>query len=92
MASVVFEADELRSVVDMAVEAAVRRMRDEQPQDEVGAILWDKRTAAKRIGVSVSTLDRLRDRGLPCIKVEGKVLFRPSSLDAWAAQNETTGG
>lgn len=92
MASIVFDADELKAVVDVAVEAALRRMRDEQPKDDEGAILLDKRSAARKLGVSVSTLDRLREKGLPAIKVDSKVLFRPASLDEWAAQNEQIGG
>lgn len=93
MASIVFDADELKAVVDVAVDAALRRMQDERPRDDDGAVLLDKRTAAKRLGVSVSTLDRLREKkGLPCVKVDSKVLFRPASLDVWAAQNEQIGG
>ena len=44
------------------------------------------------MGVSPSTLDRLRrEAGLPAVKLDGLVLFRPASLDAWAAARETEG-
>lgn len=89
MASVVFDTSEFDGLIQKAVDVAIQRMKDERPKDEAGTILWDKREAAKRLGVSVSTLDRLRNQGLPAVKIDGKVLFRPKSLDCWAASNES---
>jgi len=49
-----------------------------------------KREAAAALGVSQSTIDRLRrEAGLPAVQLEGRVMFRPAALDAWAASRET---
>ena len=89
MSVIQFDADELQPVIDQAVEAAVRRLRAERSADEYGKILLTKRQAADVLGVSGSTLDRLRrDAGLPCVKLDGLVLFRPESLREWAAARE----
>ncbi len=90
--SVMIDPGDFREVIQQAIEEAFREMEARRSRDESGAVLWDKRTAARELGMSTSTLDRLRGKGLPHVKLDGKVWFRPSSLDAWAAQHETTGG
>jgi len=84
-----FDHEELRPLVELAVEAAVRRLLAERPAEKEGRVLLSKRQAAEALGVSPSTLDRLRrDAGLPCVKLDGLVLFRPESLRAWALARE----
>ena len=93
MVSVVFDASELDGLIQRAVEAAIQRMEEKRPKDDEGAILWDRPTAADKLGVSTTTLDRLRKTaGLPAVKLDGKVLFSPTSLASWAAQHEQIGG
>ncbi len=80
---------EFSPIVEMAVEAALRRLREEQPCDQAGRILLAKRQAAEALGVSPSTIARLRrEAGLPFVKLDGLVLFRPEALRQWAAENE----
>ena len=80
---------EFREVIDAAVSEAVRRLQTERHTDGAGRILLSKAEAAQALGVSPSTLDRLRrDAGLPAVKLDGLVLFRPASLDEWAAARE----
>ena len=43
---------EFAPIVEMAVEAAVRRLRDEGPCDKPGRILLNKKEAAEALGVS----------------------------------------
>lgn len=89
MPNIHFDPNEFSPIVDMAVEAAVRRLRDERSRDETGRILLNKKEAAEALGVSTSTLDRLRrEAGLPFLKLDGLVLFRPEALREWAAENE----
>jgi excisionase family DNA binding protein len=85
MASVVFDADEVRPVIEKAVDEAVRWLRDENPKDDSGRILLTKREAAATLGVSEATVDRLRkEKGLPCVKLDGRAMFRSSNLGQWA--------
>ena len=57
--------------------------------DKVGRILLNKKEAAEALGVSSSTIDRLRQTaGLPSVKLDGLVLFRPEALREWAEKNE----
>ena len=78
---------EFSDVIHAAVDEAVARLQAERNTDDAGRILLSKAEAAKALGVSPSTLDRLRrDAGLSCVKLNnGLVLFRPESLKAWAA-------
>jgi excisionase family DNA binding protein len=84
-------------LITQAVDAAVRRLQDERPRDEAGRILLTKREAAELLGVSEATLDRWRrHHNLPSVSPDrdrGRILFRPSSLEKWAAERERrTGG
>ena len=86
------DAETLQPIIQAAVDAAVRRLQAERHTDDAGRILLTKVEAAKALAVSPATLDRLRrDAGLPAVKLDGLVLFRPASLDAWAAARETGG-
>ncbi len=56
-------------------------------------VLLSKREAARALGISCATLDRLVARGeLPSVKVSegrsGRRLFRPEALARWAAEKE----
>ena len=88
-----FDQDTLRPIVQLAVAEALERMEERAKFiDEGGRVLLTKAEAARALGVSPSTLDRLRrEAGLPAVKLDGLVLFRPASLDAWAAARETEG-
>ena len=84
------DAETLQPIIEAAVEAAIRRLQAERHTDDAGKVLLTKAETAQALGVSPSTLDRLRrDAGLPCVKLNnGLVLFRPESLRAWAASKE----
>jgi len=88
------DAETLKPIIQAAVDAAVRRLQDERARDDDGQVLWDKpRTGEEMGGVSESTVDRWRkEAGLPFVKIDGKVLFRPSALEAWAAARESKEG
>jgi excisionase family DNA binding protein len=84
-----FDCEELRPMIEMTVAEAVQRLRDEGPCDKPGRILLNKKEAAEALGVSPSTIDRLRQTaGLPSVKLDGLVLFRPEALREWAEKNE----
>jgi excisionase family DNA binding protein len=47
------------------------------------------RDAAKKLGISESTLDRLRKAGrIPFVKLGGATLYRVASLDAFLLESE----
>ena len=47
------------------------------------------RVAAKKLGISESTLDRLRKAGrIPYVKLAGAILYRVESLEAFLRQSE----
>ena len=79
---------ELSEVIEATVNEALRRFQAERHTTEPDKILVDKPGAAESLSVSVSTVDRLRKEGLPCITLDGRVLFRRASLDEWAAARE----
>ncbi len=83
-----FDPAEFSEVIQAAVDAAIRRLVAERHTTEPDKILVDKPGAAEILSVSVSTIDRLRKAGLPCITLDGRVLFRLASLDEWAAARE----
>jgi excisionase family DNA binding protein len=84
-----FDRDELRPLIQLAVDEAIERMREERLSDHAGRVLLNKREAAEALVVSQSTLDRLRrEAGLPSVKLDGLVLFRPEALQQWAAEKE----
>ncbi len=84
-----FDEDSLRPLVQMAVVETVQRLRDERGCESPGRVLLNKREAAEALGVSPSTIDRLRQTaGLPSVKLDGLVLFRPEALRDWAEENE----
>lgn len=88
MASISFDAGELDEVIRRAVSAAIERIDSRRPK-EAEKVLLTKREAAEAMGVSPATLDRLRAKGLPAVKLDGLVLFRPEALRSWAAEQES---
>ncbi|MHB8899149.1 MAG: helix-turn-helix domain-containing protein [Thermoguttaceae bacterium] len=82
------DAAEFAPLIDAAVDAAIRRMESQRPRDATGRVLLSKREASAVLGLSEATLDRLRKSDLPAVKLDGKVLFRPAALEAWAQQRE----
>ena len=76
---------ELNAVIDAACAAVRKREQEATVQLEP----WlDKRTAAKFLAMSVSTLEsRLSSRNAPPHTNDGgKLRFKPSELDAWMRQ------
>lgn len=81
---------EFAPIIEAAIDAAVRRLQDERPEADIdGSILLGKAGASEVMSVSASTIDRWRrEDGLPFVKVDGLVLFRPPALREWAAARE----
>ena len=80
---------EFAPIIKQAVDAAIRRLLDERPADGDGRILLNKKGAAEVLSASQSTVDRWRrEEGLPFVKLDGLVLFRPEALRNWAASKE----
>ena len=49
-------------------------------------VLLSRQSAARVLGVSLSTLDNLvANAGLPSVRVGNRRMFRPADLAAWAA-------
>ena len=92
MTRILLDPADFAGVIDAAVEAMARRLESTWPTDAAGQILLTKCQAAEALGVSEATVDRWRaEAALPFVKVDGKVLFRPSALEAWAAARESKG-
>jgi hypothetical protein len=82
------DPSEFQPIIESAVSEAIRRLDAERSKDRTGKVLLTKPEAAEVMGVSPSTLDRWRKAGLPCLRLDGLVLFRPEALREWAAQRE----
>ncbi len=52
-------------------------------------LLVDKIEIAKMLDISTRHVDKLRADGLPTVTLGKAVRFRPSSVDAWLAAQET---
>ena len=85
-----FDPRELAPVIQSAVDAAIRRIRDEWPTDPIGNLLLDKRQAAEALSVSVSTLDRqTHPKGdLRAVRLDNRVLYSPDSIRQWIEKRE----
>lgn len=91
MTRILLDPADFQDIIRAAVDETVRRIREERPRDELGKILVPKPEAADLMGVSQGTIDRWRaEAGLPSVKINGKVLFRPTSLKEWAVAREAT--
>ena len=87
------DRETLGPIIDQAVDAAVRRMRDESKADDSGKMLLDKRQAAERMSISISTLDRLvRDGELKAVKLSGRALISPNAISEFVAAKEAEEG
>ncbi len=83
------DQETLGPIINEAVDAAFRRMRDERSTDDAGRLLWDKRTAAERLSVSVSTFDRLvKDGEIKVVKLSGRLLVSPDAVREFIANKE----
>ncbi len=71
-------------VIRRAVEATVRRMRDERPGSPE-RLLYDKIETAAMTNLSVSTIERLTyPRGdLRPVRLAGRTLFSREEIDRW---------
>lgn len=56
---------------------------EENPDNGQAMRLLNRREAAERLSVSVSTLDRLPRESLPAVKVGRRKLFRPEDIAAY---------
>ena len=83
-----FDEETLKPILKLAAAEVLAQRLESAKIGAAGQILVDKRGAAEILSVSVSTVDRLRKEGLPYVKIDGKVLFRPTALEAWAAARE----
>ena len=93
MSRILLDPNDFHGVISEAVDAAVRRLEANRPTDSAGHILLTKRQAAEALNISEGTIDRWRaDAGLPYLKIDGRVLFRPAALEEWAAARESKGG
>ena len=93
MSRLLLDPADFAGVIDAAVEAMAQRLESTRPTDAAGRIFLIKRQAAEALAVSEATVDRWRaEAALPYVKIDGKVLFRPSALEAWAAARESKGG
>jgi len=54
-----------------------------QPDNNYVAPLWTTKDLAKFLGCSERQIPRLRDEGLPAMRVGGLVRFIPSRVMAW---------
>ena len=91
MTRLLLDPAEFSDVIQAAVDAAVRRLLAERATTEPDKILVDKPGAGDVLSVSVSTVDRWRrEEGLPFVKLNGLVMFRPEALRDWAASKERT--
>jgi excisionase family DNA binding protein len=53
------------------------------------AVCVSRVEAARLLGISVTTLDRLAKAGeITRLKPRGRVLYRPETLEAWAREHE----
>lgn len=83
------DPEDYRPVIDAAIAAALTQRQAERPHDRAGRVLVTKREAAGALGVSEATVDRLRKTaGLPAVRLDGRVMFRPAALEAWASAQE----
>ncbi len=85
-----FDPREFAPVIQSAVTAAIRRIRDELLTDPIGNLLLDKRQAAEALSVSVSTLDRQTyPKGdLRAVRLDNRVLYSPDSIRQWIGKRE----
>ncbi len=87
-----FDVNDFRPLIESVIEITLRRIQSEQPRDASGRVLLSKKEAARVLGISEATLDRLRKAGLPAVKLNGLCMFRPEALKAWAASREIREG
>lgn len=74
----------------MAVINSKTFFRDTTPPSDDEAICVRRNQAAAMLSISTTTLDRLVKAGeVPCLRLPGRVLFRPDALRDWAKQRET---
>ena len=81
----------IEHIADAAAERAVARMREEQRRitPELEQLL-SKSDLARSLGVSVATVDRLIQQGLPFTQIGGGKRFKSSDAMAWLAQRQQT--
>ncbi len=87
--NVILDPSEFEPLIRQTIETFLARLRDEMSTAEHDRILLNKAEAATTLGMSQSTVDRLRRvAGLPCVKLNGKAMFRPEALREWAEGRE----
>jgi hypothetical protein len=81
---VVVSPEQLRELVA----ETMREVMAELGADSAPALL-DRQAAAKALGISSGTLDRLRARGLPVVMVVCSPIFELGACIAWLKEHET---
>lgn len=52
-------------------------------------LMYSTREAAHVLGISERTLStRTRDSAIPCVRLEGRVLYPVKALEEWISQNQ----
>ncbi|HEX2838743.1 MAG TPA: helix-turn-helix domain-containing protein [Phycisphaerales bacterium] len=52
-------------------------------------LMYSTREAAHVLGISERTLaSRTKDRAIPCVRLEGRVLYPVKALEEWIARNQ----
>lgn len=86
------DPSDFKEVIQLTVKEAIQEAEARRFKDATGQILLSKAEAAKALAVSEATIDRLRAKGLPSVKLDGRVMFRPEALRRWAKESETVVG
>lgn len=79
---IVATAEQLAELIRAAVEEALA----EQRQDLAPALL-DRAGIARALGISPSTVDRLRRDGLPCVLIGDSPRFLAAECVSWLLEN-----
>lgn len=70
-------------------ETAVAPLRLPHPLPDSQMLLVDESEARRRLGgISAKTLYRLRQQGLPFLRVGTRVMYAPLDLSAWIGRNK----
>lgn len=57
-------------------------------EEDVFEPLWDDEKCREYLGVSPTTLWRLRHKGLPYVRVGSEIRYIPASVQAWVKAQE----
>lgn len=78
----------LAEIVRREVRAVVREVLDEHEPPQPAPLLVNRAECARLLSTSPSTLDRLRERGMPHVMVADTPKFDPVECVRWLRQAE----